>query len=103
MSSSAEPQPHPEAVYYNQRLAYSGRDLVLLAERAAAFPLFRKYLRYLIFYIWQLRSTLPKRGAAIGPRWWHRYARFYAMVEDLRHPEFDDDLDNLWDGLPQTP
>jgi hypothetical protein len=102
MSRTTQPEVHPEVAYYTYRLGYVARDLVMLANRAVEYPDIRKQLQHLTFYVRRLRWALPRDGAAIGPRWWQRYTRFYSFVEDLRHPEFDDAFDLLWIGLPET-
>jgi hypothetical protein len=102
MSIPRKPEPHPEAAHYAYRLGYIARDIITLADRAVEFPDLRKQLQRLTLYVGLLRWTLPQDGAAIGPRWWQRYARFYSIVEDLCHPELNDDLEFLWMGLPDT-
>lgn len=100
MSDSTQPQMDPTAALYSYRLGQAATSLTMLAEQAFEPPDLRNHLRYLDFYARRMRSSLPKDGMAIGPRWWQRYGQFFAMVEDLRHPEFDDDFESLWVGLP---
>jgi hypothetical protein len=102
MSSPTQPEAHPEVAHYTYRLGEAARDLAILAESALEFPDLCKQLQDLTFYVGRLRSALPQDGTAIGPRWWQRYARFYAIVEDLRHPAFDNEFDLLWNALPET-
>ena len=98
MSDSVKSQ-NPTAALYAYHLSHAADGLALLAERAVHAPALRNQLKHLNFFAKRIRSTLPTDGAEIGPRWWQRYGQFFAMVEDLQHPDFDDDFDALWVGL----
>ncbi|HVR38282.1 MAG TPA: hypothetical protein VMU84_04250 [Thermoanaerobaculia bacterium] len=99
MSDSGQPQINPTAALYSYRLGQAASDLMLIANRLFEAAELRKHLLYLNFYARRIRSTLPVDGTEIGRRWWQRYGQFFAMVEDLKHPEFDDDFDALWVSL----
>ena len=102
MSNPHQIEPHPEAIHYASCLGRIAQDLLMLTERSVEFPKLRQQLQGLTFYLGLLRLTLPRDGTAIGPRWWQRYARFDAIVEELSHPAFDDEFELIWMGLPQT-
>lgn len=98
---SDRPAAHrSNAALYSSRLGQAAFDLTLIADRLFETPQLRNHLLYLNFYARRIQSTLPQSGAAIGPRWWGRYGQFFAMVEELEHPEFDDAFDALWVSLP---
>ncbi|MEO8379896.1 MAG: hypothetical protein ABI779_09575 [Acidobacteriota bacterium] len=100
MSEFTQLQIDDTAALYSYRLGQAAETLTTLAKQAFEVQDLRDRLRHLDFYARRLRSSLPNDGMAIGPRWWQRYGQFVAMVEDLRHPEFDQDFESLWIGLP---
>jgi hypothetical protein len=102
MSSPTVVPQNPTVTFYDYRLGQAQCELEILSERSHKDDPIRTRFKYLHFCVKRLRADLPKDGGSIAESWWQAYARVFAIVEDLNHEDFDDDLIALWYTLPDA-